>query len=111
MEQYATHVGEAGLSRLHGELLLQQARGDLVEVLSCLHHALAIAQCQQAKSLELCAAMSLARFGANRASRRKRTPCWHPSMAGSPKALTPPIFRKPGRCWRRWHKGSSLVEH
>jgi predicted ATPase len=65
------HTGEryyeAELYRLKGELLLQQA--DEVggsplgtEAAACFQHALVIARTQQAKSLELRAAMSLARF-------------------------------------------------
>jgi TOMM system kinase/cyclase fusion protein len=53
---------EAEIYRLKGELLLQQATGSDDEAESCLHQALDIARHQQAKSLELRAAMSLARL-------------------------------------------------
>src|SRR5262249_49476157 len=53
---------EAELYRLKGELLLQQATGSSDEAEDCLHQALDIARHQQAKSLELRAAMSLARL-------------------------------------------------
>jgi predicted ATPase len=62
---------EAELRRLTGELMLQTRRqppepgGDLAHVAeaeACLHQALAVARRQQAKSLELRAAMSLARL-------------------------------------------------
>ena len=53
---------EAELYRLKGDLLLQQATGSSDEAEACFHQALDIARCQQAKSLELRAAMSLARL-------------------------------------------------
>jgi predicted ATPase len=62
---------EAELYRLKGELLLEQAgtrrqangsRQPWGEAEACFHHALAVARRQQAKSLELRAAMSLARL-------------------------------------------------
>jgi predicted ATPase len=54
---------EAELYRLKGELLLQQTVvPDVQQAEACFHQALAIARRQQAKSLELRAAMSLARL-------------------------------------------------
>src|SRR5262249_26994353 len=53
---------EAELSRLKGALLLQQSSDNATEAEACFHHALAIARNQQAKSLELRAATSLARL-------------------------------------------------
>ena len=53
---------EPELYRLKGELLLQQSSSNQTEAESCFHHALAIARNQQAKSLELRAATSLARL-------------------------------------------------
>jgi predicted ATPase len=51
------------LYRLKGELILLQENAEhRAEAESCFHHALAIAQNQQAKSLELRAATSLARL-------------------------------------------------
>jgi predicted ATPase len=50
------------LYRLKGELLLQQSSDGQAEAESCFHHALDIARSQQAKSLELRAATSLARL-------------------------------------------------
>jgi predicted ATPase len=52
---------EAELYRLKGELLLRQG-SPTEEVEACLRQALAVSQHQQAKSLELRAAMSLARL-------------------------------------------------
>ena len=53
---------EAELHRLHGELLLQQPSPAIPQVLTCFHHALEVARRQEAKLLELRAAMSLARL-------------------------------------------------
>jgi len=53
---------EAELHRLKGELLLSLSADHHAEAGGCLHQALAIARCQQAKSLELRAAMSQSRL-------------------------------------------------
>jgi len=53
---------EAELYRLKGELLLQQNSDNQAEAETCFHHALDITRNQQAKSLELRAATSLARL-------------------------------------------------
>jgi predicted ATPase/class 3 adenylate cyclase len=53
---------EAELHRLRGELLLQSAMAQPGEVEACFQQALAVARRQQAKSLELRAAMSLSRL-------------------------------------------------
>jgi len=53
---------EAELHRLHGELLLRQAVPDAPAAEACFQRALDVARCQQAKSWELQAAMSLSRL-------------------------------------------------
>jgi predicted ATPase len=53
---------EAELYRLKGEFLLQQDVPDAQEAESCLRQAVAVARQQQAKSLELRAAMNLSRL-------------------------------------------------
>jgi predicted ATPase len=50
------------LYRLQGELLLRQAVPDASQAEACFQQALAIARHQQAKSLELRAAMSLSQL-------------------------------------------------
>jgi predicted ATPase len=55
-------VYEAELYRLQGELLARQSPKRLFDAEQAVHRALVIARCQQAKSLELRAAMSLARL-------------------------------------------------
>jgi predicted ATPase len=52
----------AELYRLKGELLLRQATGSSGEAETCFWQALDLARCQQAKSLELRAAVSLSRL-------------------------------------------------
>jgi len=63
---HVEHTGEryyeAGIHRLKGELLLQQNSGNQAEAETCFQHALAIARNQQAKSIELRTATSLARL-------------------------------------------------
>jgi predicted ATPase len=53
---------EAELHRLGGELLLQRSVAEAGEAEACVQQALAVARRQQAKSLELRAAMSLAQL-------------------------------------------------
>jgi len=62
VEESSEHLWEAELYRLQGELLLQQTVPDARQAEACFCQALAIARRQQAKSLELRAAMSLARL-------------------------------------------------
>jgi predicted ATPase len=60
--QNGERVYEAALHRLKGELWLQQVVPDEQQAETCFHKALAVARLQQAKSLELRAAMSLSRL-------------------------------------------------
>ena len=53
---------EPELHRLKGALLLQQSSSNHTEAESCFHQAMAVAQNQHAKSLELRVATSLARL-------------------------------------------------
>ena len=62
VDQTGERWWEAELHRLKGELLLLQSADQHAEAEACFHHALAIAHRQQAKSLELRAAMSLGRL-------------------------------------------------
>ena len=60
MEKHEERVWEAELHRLQGELLLQQDVANAAQAAMCFQQALAIARRQEAKSLELRAARSLA---------------------------------------------------
>ena len=65
------HWYEAELYRLKGELLLQQKSDHQAEAEACFHHAMAIAQDQQAKSFELRTATSLARLWQQQGTRQE----------------------------------------
>jgi predicted ATPase len=62
VEQTGARLWEAEVQRLTGELLLRQAVPDEEQAAACFQQALDVARRQQAKSLELRAAMSLARL-------------------------------------------------
>jgi TOMM system kinase/cyclase fusion protein len=62
VEQHDERYWEAEISRLRGVVLLRQTTPQHEEAETCLHQALAIARRQEAKSLELRAAMSLSRL-------------------------------------------------
>jgi class 3 adenylate cyclase/predicted ATPase len=62
VEKTGERYYEAELHRLKGELLLQQAAPDVSHAETCFQQALDIARRQQAKALELRAAMSLGRL-------------------------------------------------
>jgi predicted ATPase len=62
MQQHSDHFYEAEVYRLQGTLWLRQAVSNAVQAEACFHQALAVARRQQAKSLELQAAMSLSRL-------------------------------------------------
>ena len=62
VEQHEERWWEAEVCRLRGVLLLRQTRTPQEEAEACLQQALTVARRQQAKSLELRAAMSLARL-------------------------------------------------
>jgi predicted ATPase len=62
---------EPELHRLKGELLLPQSSSNQTEAESCFHHAIAVAQNQQAKSFELRTATSLARLWQQQGKRQE----------------------------------------
>jgi predicted ATPase len=62
---------EAELHRLHGELIRARGRQDLADAERCFQRALEIAGTQSARSLELRAAISLARLWADQGERHK----------------------------------------
>jgi predicted ATPase len=62
---------EPELYRLKGELLLQQSLDNQAEAETCFQHAIVIAQNQQAKSLELRTATSLARLWDQQGNRQE----------------------------------------
>jgi predicted ATPase len=62
---------EPELYRLKGALLFQQSSDNQIEAEHCFHHAISIAQSQQAKSWELRAATSLARLWQQQGKRQE----------------------------------------
>jgi predicted ATPase len=62
---------QAEVHRLKGELLLQRSLDNQAEAESSFHHALDLARNQQAKSLELRAATSLARLWQQQGKRQE----------------------------------------
>ena len=62
VEEHASRRWEAEVYRLRGVLLLRQTMPQQEEAETCFQHALTIARDQEAKSLELRAAMSLSRL-------------------------------------------------
>ena len=90
------------MHRLKGELLLKQVIADEEQAEACFQQALTIARHQQAKSWSCAPPPAWLACGSARASALMPMSCWHRSTAGSPRALTPPIFRRLRRCWRIW---------
>jgi predicted ATPase len=78
---------EAKIHRLKGVLL--QCQGNVALSESCFKRSIRIARQQQANSLELRAATSLARLWGERAGGLKHVISSHPFTAGLPRALTP----------------------
>ena len=85
---------EAELHRLKGELLLQHAAPEVSHAETCFQQSLDIARCQQAKSLELRAAMSLGRLWQQQGKRQEAGRYWPGSITGLPKGLTRPTSRR-----------------
>jgi class 3 adenylate cyclase/predicted ATPase/energy-coupling factor transporter ATP-binding protein EcfA2 len=71
MYQHGLYGFEANLHWLKGELLLAQLPGSAPEAETCFQQALDVARRQEAKSLELRAAMSLARLWQRQGKRQK----------------------------------------
>ena len=95
---------EAEMSRLQGELRLQLASPEVPQAEACFQQALDVARRQQAKSLELRAALSLVDCGSSRASGTPPASSWRRFTAGSPRALTSPICGRPRCYWLSWHR-------
>jgi len=72
-----------------------------VQAETCFHQALVIARRQQAKSLELRAALSLSRLWQQQGRRAEAVRCERKSTTGLPRALLPLTSRRPKRYWRR----------
>ena len=71
VEQHEERYGEAEIHRLRGVLLLRQPGTLQAEAEACFQHALDVARRQEAKSLELRAAMSLGRLWQQQGKRQE----------------------------------------
>ena len=71
IDHHEYRLDESERHRLKGELLLQQSVDNHTEAETCFDKALSVAQSQQAKSLELRAATSLARLWQNQDKRQE----------------------------------------
>ena len=77
---------ESEVDRVAGEILLRSPQPDLAKAEGYLDRALTVARTQQARSLELRAAMSRPGIGAIEASRSGQGNCSLRPTTGSPKA-------------------------
>ena len=93
---------EAEVYRLQGELLLHLPSPDVPQAEAAFLRALDVARRQQAKALELRAALSLRGSGRVKGSAQQPASCWRRSTAGSRRALTRLTFRRPKPCWQSW---------
>ena len=93
---------DAELHRLRGEILLARTAEHDTEAETCFRQALDIGRRQQAKSLELRAAMSLSCLWQRQGKTQRPARCWPPSTAGLPRGSTPQTCKRRGRCWQSW---------
>jgi class 3 adenylate cyclase/predicted ATPase len=99
VEQHEERFWEAEVCRLQGVLLLRQPGTPPKEAEAWLQRALDVARRQEAKSLELRAAMSLGRLWQQQGKQAEAQALLAPlSMAGSPKGSTQWTSRRPERC-------------
>jgi predicted ATPase len=99
MEQHEERWWEAEVWRLRGVLLLRRPGVPQAEAETWLQRALDVARRQQAKSLELRAAMSLTRLWQGQGKRTAAYELLAPVYTGSPRALIQLTSRRPRRCW------------
>ena len=92
---------DAELRRLTGECLLWRAIRDETRAETCFRQALDVAHLQQAKSLELRAAMSLSRLWQRQDKRAEARQLLGDIYGCSQRVLTPEICKRPGPCSRR----------
>ena len=104
VDQSGARFYEAELYRLKGDLLLvQTSTGHAVqEAEVCFRQALAVARRQQAKWLELRAAISLSRLWQQQGKRAQPTICWRRSTAGSRRGLRRQTSGRHRHCLQSW---------
>jgi predicted ATPase len=107
MEQHEERWWEAEVHRLRGALLLRQPGTPQAEVEACFQRALDMARRQQAKSLELRAAMSLSRLWQQQGKQAEARALLAPIYGWFTEGFDPPTSRRPRRCWRSSHSDTS----
>ena len=94
-EEFIEETGErfyqAETLRVKGEMLLLQSSNNAKDAEDCFYHALQVAHEQEAKTLELRAAMSLARLWQSQGRLAEARQYWLRSTTGSRKGSIPPI--------------------
>ena len=93
---------EAELYRLKGRVTAARAPGSSTRRRPAFSRPSTLPAASRPSRWELRAAMSLSRLWQQQGKQAEAVSCWHRSTAGSPRALTPPICRRPRRCWMRW---------
>ena len=95
------HLYEAEVYRLKGELLLSQAASDMAEAEDCFQKALAVAACQQAKSWQLRAAISLGRLWERQDKRHDARELLAPIYSWFSEGFDTADLQDAKRCWKR----------
>jgi predicted ATPase len=88
--------------RLTGEVLLRHTVPDVPQAEVCFQQALAAARRQQARALELRAALSLSRLWQEQGQRAEAYDRLAPTSGWLTEGLTRPTCKRRRRCWRSW---------
>jgi hypothetical protein len=90
---------EAEVYRLKGALLLELSNPDVHQAEACFQQALAVARDQQAKALELRAAVSLSQLWQRQDKREAARTLLAPIYGWFTEALIRPLCKRPRCCW------------
>ena len=93
---------EAELYRLKGELLRARSEEHDAEAETCFRRPSPSPATSRPNPGSCARPRAWPHCGSSRASVRKPTTCSRRCMAGSPRGLTPPTSKTPGRCWKSW---------
>ena len=107
VEKTGERYYEAELHRLKGELLLQHAAPEVSHAETCFQQSLDIARRQQAKSLELRAAMSLSRLWHQQGKRDEAYALLAPIYGWFTEGFDTADLRRPRRSWRHGRRGAA----
>jgi predicted ATPase len=101
MEQYEERWWEVEIYRLRGVVLLRQTGTQQEEVETWLRRALDVVRRQEAKSLELRAAVCLSRLWQRQGKRQEAYDLLAPIYGWFTEGFERLTSRRPRRCWRR----------